>query len=302
MMKNWFDNKKILILGDSVTEQGDYASFLEYYLFKLRLCRGSNIISIGLASETMSGLSESSHPFPRPCLHERLGRALEAIVPDIVIACYGMNDGIYHPYSEMRAQAFRDGCMRFISDVHNIKAKACLITPPPFDSRPITNILQSEDASNFDFEAPYVNYDLVLKKYSQWMMSLEHKNTTCIDLHTHLSIYLDKTNCILSEDGIHPNRAGHLLIARYLLLEFGYTVPAVEDIAGELRTILADPLFKLIEKKRILISDAWRAHIGYRRETFVLEAITTQVEAGIKKYELMLGKGPDETETLKGGI
>ncbi|MEI2725571.1 MAG: hypothetical protein V9H26_19255 [Verrucomicrobiota bacterium] len=40
--------------------------------------------------------------FPRPDLHERLGRVLEKTKPDQVVACYGMNDGIYLPFSEER--------------------------------------------------------------------------------------------------------------------------------------------------------------------------------------------------------
>ena len=35
------------------------------------------VFSLGLPSETCIGLSEPDHPWPRPNVHERLGRALE---------------------------------------------------------------------------------------------------------------------------------------------------------------------------------------------------------------------------------
>ena len=51
-------------------------------------------------------MSEEGHAggkFPRPDLHERLDRALPKTKPDLVFACYGMNDGIYLPLDEARA-------------------------------------------------------------------------------------------------------------------------------------------------------------------------------------------------------
>ena len=57
-------------------------------------------INLGLPGETVTGLSEPGHPFPRPNVHERFGRVLAGGKPDLVFACYGMNDGIYYPFSD----------------------------------------------------------------------------------------------------------------------------------------------------------------------------------------------------------
>lgn len=75
----------------------------------------AEIVNFGLGSETVSGLSEPGHAsgqFPRPCLHERLGRILEAYKPTLVLACYGMNDGIYQPLDSARTKAYQDGCLK----------------------------------------------------------------------------------------------------------------------------------------------------------------------------------------------
>ena len=108
--------KRVLFLGDSITQNGQYVSFIEYFLDKRYPTQTFNFISIGLASETVSGLSEKAHPFPRPYLHNRLQNALRAIKPAIVVACYGMNDGIYHPESQDRKAAFEKGIKTLISD------------------------------------------------------------------------------------------------------------------------------------------------------------------------------------------
>ena len=62
-----------------------------------------------------SGLSEPGHAggqFPRPDLHERLDRVLSKLKPDVIVACYGMNDGIYYPFGEERFAAFQSGMRR----------------------------------------------------------------------------------------------------------------------------------------------------------------------------------------------
>jgi hypothetical protein len=94
--------KRVLWLGDSITQAGGYVTFVQYYLNKKYPAEKFDFVSVGLSSETASGLSERTHPFPRPCVFERLQRALGAVKPQVVVACYGMNDGIYHPQSDFR--------------------------------------------------------------------------------------------------------------------------------------------------------------------------------------------------------
>src|ERR1051325_9568882 len=81
--------QRLLILGDSNTYAGTWVQFFETYLFTHYPDRRIQVINLGLPSETASGLSEPDHPWPRPCIHERLDRALAKIKPDWVIACYG---------------------------------------------------------------------------------------------------------------------------------------------------------------------------------------------------------------------
>ena len=104
--------KRVVFLGDSITQSGGYVTFTTYYLEKLHPKKDFDILGLGLASETLSGLSEDGHAggkFPRPCLFERLGRLLEKAKPDVVFACYGMNDGIYQPLDKDRFAAFKKG-------------------------------------------------------------------------------------------------------------------------------------------------------------------------------------------------
>lgn len=130
-------NKRVLWLGDSITQAGDYVTFVEYFLEKQYPAERFDFVSIGLASETASCLSEKTHPFPRPCVQERLQRALALVKPQVVVACYGMNDGIYHPQSVERMQAFERGMEKLIAAAHAAGAQVVLLTPPPFDALPL---------------------------------------------------------------------------------------------------------------------------------------------------------------------
>ena len=100
------------------------------------------LINLGLPSETCSGLSEPAHPFPRPNVHERIGRALKKMKPDLVFACYGMNDGIYYPFSEERFEKYRIGIQQIIEKVKASGARLILMTPPSFD--PVATSQQGE--------------------------------------------------------------------------------------------------------------------------------------------------------------
>src|SRR3954469_19689207 len=69
--------KRVVFLGDSITQAGGYVGLVDYYFQRLHPEKTFDVLGLGLASETLSGLSEEGHAggkFPRPCLFERLGR------------------------------------------------------------------------------------------------------------------------------------------------------------------------------------------------------------------------------------
>src|SRR5690349_765692 len=63
--------KRILFLGDSITAGGRYVAAFDAWVIAQRWEHPPQIINMGLASETVSGLSEDNHAggkFPRPDL------------------------------------------------------------------------------------------------------------------------------------------------------------------------------------------------------------------------------------------
>jgi lysophospholipase L1-like esterase len=259
--------RRVLVLGDSITQDGRYVSFLEYYLHAAG--QSTDLISIGLGSETVSGLSESGHPFPRPHALERLDRALQAVKPTVVFACYGMNDGIYHPSSPERLAAFNAGLRQLIDKVRAAGASLVLITPPVFDALPLAAKVVPITAEKFGYPSPYAGYDDVLAEFATAEVALNEPDVTVIDLHTPMAQAVATARerepaFTFSRDGVHPGDAGHLFMAQTIARGLGLPVMATEPQA-ELARLAADPVFTAIRDRRALRSEAWLPFVGYTR-------------------------------------
>lgn len=256
-----FAGGPILFLGDSITQDGTYVSCIEYYLDKMYPDETFDIIGIGLSSETVSGLTEKNHPFPRPCLHERLNRALEMIKPRLVIACYGMNDGIYHPPGAGRMKAFQDGILALIRKARGAGAEVVLLTPPPFDPLPVADKLAKDDAGEYGYDKPYFRYDVVLEGYAGWMMDLRMRGVRTVDLNTPMTQYLkqkrlEEHGFCFSPDGVHPSPAGHLFMALEFLNGMGMPIK-IKDLDKEWTRVISDSIYSLVDRRRRIRSSGW---------------------------------------------
>lgn len=254
--------KRILILGDSITHAGYYINQLEAQLRLRDTGQAPEIINLGLPSETCSGLSEPGHPFPRPDVHERLDRALAKVKPDVVVACYGMNDGIYYPFDEKRFAAYQAGINRLIKKVHASGAKLILLTPPAFDPLPLRKQgkLRPKGTEEYAWTAIYENYDDVMKRYAAWIMKQGDRVAMVIDVHTPVNEYVAqqrKTNAdfTLSGDGVHINAKGHQILSTAILAAWGMGEPLE----------VPPQLLKLVEQRQRLLHDSWLSHVGHKR-------------------------------------
>ena len=258
--------QRVLFLGDSITQDGRYVSFLEYYLHTAG--QSCDLFSIGLSSETVSGLTEPGNPYPRPCLLERLDRALKVTRPTIVFACYGMNDGIYHPPSPERLAAFTAGLRQLIDKVRAAGATLVLLTPPVFDPVPLAGKTVPATATKFGYGSTfYVAYDDVLAEFARTEVALNEPGVTIIDLHTPMAAALaarrgPDPQFSFAKDGVHPGDLGHLLMAQTVARGLGLSLPTGE-LEPELARVAADPVFALVRERRELRSEAWLPFVGY---------------------------------------
>lgn len=265
---------RIVVLGDSITYGGDWVEFLEAGLLRIQPDHRPEILNLGLPSETASGLSEEGHAggaFPRPDVHERLSRVLSRLKPDLILACYGMNDGIYFPLEESRFSKFRDGIRRLHEAAAHEGVRVIHLTPPPFDPQPLKG--RTLPAGLKAYPQPFEGYDSVLEAYSQWLVNQRTNGWQVVDLHGPMHRFLaderaKNSSFTLSGDGVHANRQGHWLMAREVLRALGASeawsqAPEPDDCIQS-STVLRDR-WPLIQRRQRLLKDAALGFVGHQR-------------------------------------
>jgi lysophospholipase L1-like esterase len=252
---------RIVFLGDSITQAGDYVVDCECWM----LAHGiqAEVLNLGLASETASDLTPEqnaghlkSFGFPRPALSDRLDRALAATKPDLVFACYGMNDAGSLPPDASGTQTFADSIIKLRDAAKKAGVKRIVIcTPPVFDDKGDTK---------------QRTHDENLQRYTAWLLSKKADGWNVVDIHTPMRRALDKRRAKdpkfqFAGDGVHPGREGHWLMAREILSQtFGAKLNNVRS-AEDLFAVNGAEIRKLVQQRSVVLFDAWMTQIGHKR-------------------------------------
>lgn len=254
------NSKRVLFLGDSITAAGQYVGYFDAWLATELKQQAPRLIDCGLPSETVSGLSEDGHAggqFPRPDLAERLDRVLKIVKPDLVIACYGINCGIYLPFDDARLQKYQEGIKRLKSAVENSGAVFVVVTPPYYD----------DQRSPRDF-----SYNAVLDRYSDWLLTQQKSGWNVIDLHKPMTRFVqdrrkDDPQFTVQPDGVHPNDAGHWFIAQQLIRWAGDDASATKASAKDMIDAKGIPgsILSLSAARVNVLRDAYVAAAGHKR-------------------------------------
>jgi lysophospholipase L1-like esterase len=287
--------QRVVFLGDSITYSGHYVDDFELFVFARYPERRLQVINAGLPSETVSGLSEDGHAegkFPRPNLHDRLGRVLRQTEPDLVFACYGMNDGIYLPLDEARFARFRTGIERLRAEVTAAGATIIHLTPPtyhPLDAR------SQPGSDGLPPSSLLGGYNLVLDRYSTWLMEQRDRGWRVVDLHGPMNTYIEdrrktEPGFVFAKDGIHANAEGHALMADQIIASL-----ARADIAWwrDFRSRLAtDPkaaeLRQLIRERGKVLCDAYLDAAGHQRPDMKKGLPVAEAEEAAAKLEIKI--------------
>lgn len=246
------DANQVIFLGDSLTYGGGHVAMFETWLQTQPLEDFPQVINVGLPSETVSGLSEKGHAggrFPRPDLDERLDRVLKETKPDLVFACYGINCGIYQDFDEERFQAYQNGIENLREKVESIGAKIVWVTPPIFDQ-------QSAKRES--------NYDDVMDRYSQWLVSKRRDGWQVIDLHSAMAREVGlrreaDPEFTFQRDGVHTNEAGEWFMASRMIEWFGDGAAHNADSLSAMlrRANLPTELYGKVKTRMSILRDAY---------------------------------------------
>jgi lysophospholipase L1-like esterase len=214
--------ERIVFFGDSITQAGLYVEYIDAFLRTRFPDKQFDVINRGISSETLSGTSEIDHHPPRPDAHKRFSRDITPLKPDVLVSCFGMNDGNYHPFSKKLFAKYKGGVERLIKrSAEEARTTLVIMTPPPFD--PYRSKPSDPDATYWGYKYPYLGYDDVIERYSRWLLTFRDKGFVVADVHAAIDKLLaerrkDKVSFYLAGDGVHPTPTGHWLMAQTLLL------------------------------------------------------------------------------------
>ena len=216
--------ERIVFFGDSITQAGGYIADVETFLLTRFPDKNFAIFNHGISSETISGTSEADHRPRRPDAHDRFTRDVAAWKPDVIVACFGMNDGNYHPFEPERFARYQDGVSRLIGRTRaDTRARLMLLSPPPFD--PYRRTAGDPNAVEYGYKYPAIDYDNTLDQYSRWLRTMggTAMSPMVVDVHTALNDHLKRrrvgqVSFFLAGDAVHPGPTGHWLMAQEILL------------------------------------------------------------------------------------
>lgn len=114
---------RVMFLGDSITEQYQYSSFVELYLATHFPAWKLSFLNAGISGDTATG---GAGRFQAQVLDEK---------PTVVTINFGMNDGGYGAFDANRNKAFVDNTAKMLKMAEDAKVRVVLMSPNAVDVR-----------------------------------------------------------------------------------------------------------------------------------------------------------------------
>ncbi len=199
---------RLAIIGDSITEQKQYSRIIETYL---TVCLSELHITArqyGWSGETAEGFKNR---MKQDCLRFQ---------PTIATLCYGMNDHRYKPYDEKVASWYRDNYGTVAKNLKEAGARVVIGSPGPVGKMPswVKTATGTVEDLNLNLCA-FRNIDIELAK------ELDVRFADVFwPMYTSFWAAKEKYGQdyeVAGKDGVHPDWAGHLLMAYAFLRGMG---------------------------------------------------------------------------------
>ncbi len=213
------DGDTVVFYGDSITDQRLYTTFVETFAVTRYPRLHLKFVHSGWGGDRVSGGGGGT-------IDERLRRDVIAYNPTVMTIMLGMNDGSYRALDEGIFAKYKAGYEHIIETVRQAlpTLRITVIQPSPYDD--VTRAPTFEGG-----------YNDVLVKYGNFLQELARKNNLSIaDLNTPVVDALKKANSSdpkaaqqIVPDRVHPQSAGHLIMAEALLKAWGAT-PVVTTV------------------------------------------------------------------------
>lgn len=236
------DGDRVVFYGDSITNQRQYTAFAETFVLTRFPERDVRFVHSGWSGDRVGGGRGGN-------VNTRLQRDVFAWDPTVVTIMLGMNDGFYRAFDQNIFSTYRNGLTSIVKKLETElpDARITLIRPSPYDD--VTR------APNFTG-----GYNEVLIRYGDAVEELAKANNHQVaDLNADLLEVLKKSkaeNADLStkiiSDRVHPEPAGHLIMAGSLLKAWG-APSLVSAVAIDARPAKGNP--RVVSAENATVTD-----------------------------------------------
>ena len=179
------DGDRVVLYGDSITEQRLYSTFIEEYVLTRFPTWKIQWTQSGVGGDKVSG------GWAGP-IDLRLQRDIFPYHPTVITIMLGMNDGYYRPPNPAIEKTYEDGYRSMVSTILNGApgARLTLLGPSPYD----------------DVTRPTMHYNEVMQAYSAFDRSeADAVHQSYVDLNAPVVDALQKV------ESAHPDLAGRLI-------------------------------------------------------------------------------------------
>lgn len=221
------DGDRIIVMGDSITEQHLYSNYLEMWITTRFPKWNLTFRNVGIGGDSSGGGN---------------GRFKRDVLPFKATAMtvdFGMNDGGYRPFDQAIFDRYVNGLQGIADQAKAAGVRVAFVTPQPLDG--------SEQGVSALTATPY---NQTLEKLSEGMKATAAKNGQHFvdQFHPYLAV-LDKARAgatpyqrITGGDAVHPGPAGQAVMAYSILqgINFPTLVSSVEVDAEGAKVVKAE--------------------------------------------------------------
>ena len=222
------DGDRVVFLGDSITEQRLYTTYIEAYALTRHPNRKLTFRNVGWGGDTAwlrqrAHLDEkqlfaadeaSQQKMVEDSVGHGLGRDVLPLKPTFVTVKFGMNDHAYQPFREDIFRAYVRSQTEIAKDLAASGARVAFLTPQPIEEKRAD---PDKDVKNES-----------LRKFSDGLKDVSAKTGAIFvdQFDPYMAILLrertgNPTNLVGGGDAVHPGPIGHTIMAWAVLKGLG---------------------------------------------------------------------------------
>ena len=205
---------RIVVVGDSITEQKQYSKFIEDYLTMCVPQLDLWVFQLGWGGETAGGFVG------------RMDQDLFPFKPDVITTCYGMNDGRYRAYEEGIGNEYRAQMQRILDAAKQAGATVVVGSPGVVDTKTWRG-----PADVYNDNLAHLR-DIARDLAKNADMPFANVHDAMMDVMKKAKAARGEDYYVGGKDGFHPASNGHLVMAYAFLKAMGFD--------GDLGTITID--------------------------------------------------------------